>query len=99
MLGESFESFKLTEAWEWAKRKGNSKAVISMLQPFKLKCAEILVDFGFEKEAKKYIDNIRKCNGLKGKYNMYKSKILGSNIELECEVVGCVVAVDLKLTT
>jgi len=28
--------------------------------------------------------------------NMYKSKILGSNIELECEVVRCVVAVDLS---
>ena len=64
MTPGAIESFERTEALEWAKRKGNPNAAIIMLQNFKLKYACILADFGFEKEAKLYIDSIRKVTGL-----------------------------------
>jgi hypothetical protein len=64
MTKESWESYLKTEALEWAKRKGNPNAAITTLQPFKLKFASVLADFGFEQVAKHYVDSIRKCTGL-----------------------------------
>jgi hypothetical protein len=61
---ESWESILRTEAFEWAKRKGNPNAVITALQPFKLQYAMLLADYGFELAAKKYVDSVRKCTGL-----------------------------------
>jgi len=61
---ESCEAYLRTEALEWAKRKGNPNAVITTLQPFKMRYANLLADFGFEEIAMRYIDSIRKCTGL-----------------------------------
>ena len=61
---DSLEGYERLEALEWAKRKGNPHAVISTLQPLKLKYASILADHGFEKAAKAYVDSIRKCTGI-----------------------------------
>ena len=60
----SWEAYLRTEAYEWAKRKGNPNAVITTLQPFKLRYAILLADFGCEEIAKSYLDSIRKCTGL-----------------------------------
>eukprot|EP00559_Dactyliosolen_fragilissimus_P008136 CAMPEP_0184872466 /NCGR_PEP_ID=MMETSP0580-20130426/41303_1 /TAXON_ID=1118495 /ORGANISM="Dactyliosolen fragilissimus" /LENGTH=1076 /DNA_ID=CAMNT_0027375267 /DNA_START=19 /DNA_END=3250 /DNA_ORIENTATION=- len=67
MTNKGLESFARTEAFEWAKRKGNPHAAISAFQPFKLRYAMLMADYGFEKEAKKYVDNIRKYSGIKQK--------------------------------
>ena len=64
MTKEAWEAYLRTEALEWAKRKGNPNAVISTLQPFKLRYAILLADFGFEETAKLYVESIRKCTGL-----------------------------------
>lgn len=61
---ESLVGYERLEALEWAKRKGNPNAVISTLQPFKLKYAEILADHGLDGAAKEYVDSIRKCTGI-----------------------------------
>lgn len=63
---ESWEAYLRTEVFEWTKRKGNPNAVITALQPFKLQYAILLADFGFEAEAKAYIESVRKCTGLLG---------------------------------
>lgn len=64
MTNDSREAYLRTEAYEWAKRKGNPNAVITTLQPFKLRYATLLADYGFEEMAKSYLDSIRKCTGL-----------------------------------
>ena len=75
MTHEAIESFKRTEALEWAKRKGNPNAAIVMLQSFKLKYARVLADFGFEEEAKLHVDSIRKVTGLSiGESKISKNK-------------------------
>jgi len=61
---QGLESYKRTEAFEWSKQKGNPHATVVVFQPFKLRYAMLLADHGFEKEAKMYVDNIRKCTGL-----------------------------------
>ena len=61
---DSLEGYERTEALEWAKRKGNPHAVITTLQPFKLKYALILADRGLLNASKAYVDNIRKCTGI-----------------------------------
>ena len=60
----SWEAYLRTEAYEWAKRRGNPNAVITTLQPFKLRYAILLADFGFEEIGKAYLDSIRKCTRL-----------------------------------
>lgn len=64
MVQESLESYERTEAYEWAKRRGNPQAAIQALQPFKLKYAMLLADSGLEKEAVLYVQSIRQCAGL-----------------------------------
>lgn len=61
---EGTESFERTEAFEWAKRRGNPHAAVSVLQPFKLTYAKLLADYGFEEQALQYIETIRQCAGL-----------------------------------
>lgn len=61
---QGLESYKRTEAYEWSKRKGNPHATVAVFQPFKLRYAMLLADHGFEKDAKMYVDSIRKCTGL-----------------------------------
>jgi len=64
MTPEAIESFERTEAFEWAKRKGNRRALLPSLQPLKLRYAKLLADFGHEELALKYIMNIRTCTGI-----------------------------------
>ena len=55
---EGIEAYERTEAYEWAKRRGNPSALIKTLQPFKLQYAILLADLGFVDLAEKYLDNI-----------------------------------------
>ena len=64
MTHEAVQGYERTEAFEWAKRRGNPNAAIPALQPFKLKYAMLLADFGWEGRAKMYLDSIRLCTGL-----------------------------------
>jgi hypothetical protein len=64
MTEDSIEAFCRTEAFEWAKRRGNRNAAIQSMQPFKLQYAMLLCDMGFEKEAKSYLASIRQCLGV-----------------------------------
>ena len=64
MTPESIESFERTEALEWARRRGNKKTHIPVLQPFKYRYAEILSDLGYEDLAREYLLSIRSCIGL-----------------------------------
>jgi len=61
---QGLEGYKRTEAFEWSKRKGNPHATVAVFQPFKLRYAMLLADHGFDKDAKMYVDSIRKCTGL-----------------------------------
>lgn len=64
MTLEGVSSYERTEAYEWAKRRGNPNAAIPSLQPFKLMYAMLLADIGFEKHAQMYVRSIRQCCGL-----------------------------------
>ncbi|KAL7540536.1 hypothetical protein ACHAXR_010196 [Thalassiosira sp. AJA248-18] len=65
MTPSSIEAFERTEAFEWARRRcGNKKTHIPTLQPFKLRYAELLADFGREELAREYLLSIRSCIGL-----------------------------------
>jgi len=46
MTVEAVQAYERTEAFEWAKRRGNPNAAIPAVQPFKLKFAMLLADFG-----------------------------------------------------
>jgi hypothetical protein len=59
----SIIAMERTEAYEWSKRRGNHNAVIPSLQPFKLMYAMLLADYGFERSAFAYTQNIIKCMG------------------------------------
>lgn len=67
MTPQSIQSFERTEAFEWARRRGNRKTHIPSLQPFKLRYAELLADFGHEDLAREYLLSIRSCLGLNKK--------------------------------
>ena len=58
MTKEGIEAYGRTEAYEWAKRRGNPSALIKPLQPFKLQYAMLLADLGLVDLAKKYLENI-----------------------------------------
>ena len=47
MTKPGIDAYGRTEAYEWAKRRGNPSALIKALQPFKLQYAMILADLGF----------------------------------------------------
>jgi len=57
----AIDSFDRTEAYEWAKRRGNKNATIKSFQPFKVIFATTLVDFGFEEQATLFALGIRHC--------------------------------------
>lgn len=61
MTKTGIDAYGRTEAYEWAKRRGNPSALIKALQPFKLQYAMILADLGFIDLAKKYLENIFAC--------------------------------------
>jgi len=61
---EGIESYRKTEAFEWARRRGNPNAAIPALQPFKLRYAAILADCGMEKASLEYIKSIKICIGV-----------------------------------
>lgn len=73
MTPESIVSFERTEAFEWARRRGNRKTIIPTLQPFKLRYAELLADFGREDLAREYLLSVRSCIGLGGSEDGNKS--------------------------
>lgn len=54
-------AFARTEAYEWAKRRGNSSAVIQCLQPLKLIYAMLLADCGLKEAALEYAKSIAAC--------------------------------------
>lgn len=58
------DSFYRTEAYEWAKRRGNKNATIKSFQPFKVIFATSLVDFGFEDSARLFALGIRHCSDI-----------------------------------
>jgi hypothetical protein len=64
MTPEAIEAFERSEAFEWARRLGNKKSTFSSLQPFKLRYAELLADFGREELAREYLQSIRLCTGI-----------------------------------
>lgn len=64
MTPESIESFERTEAFEWARRRGNRRTCLPSFQPFKLRYAELLADFGHEDLAREYVLSIRKITGI-----------------------------------
>ena len=64
MTPQSIQSFERSEAFEWARRRGNRKTSIPSLQPFKLRYAELLADFGYEDLAREYLLSVRSCIGL-----------------------------------
>ncbi len=64
MTPQSIRSFELTEAFEWARRRGNRKTHIPSLQPFKVRYAELLADFGYEELAREYLLSVHSCIGL-----------------------------------
>ena len=64
MTPQSIQSFERTEAFEWARRRGNRNSHIPSLQPFKLRYAELLADFGREELARAYLLSIRSSIGI-----------------------------------
>ena len=64
MTPQSIQSFERTEAFEWARRRGNRNTHIPSLQPFKFRYAELLADFGHEELARNYLLSIRSSIGL-----------------------------------
>jgi hypothetical protein len=61
---ESLTAYERTEAYEWAKRKGNKNASLRSFQPFKLMYAMLLADFGQIERAKSFIESIRLSAGV-----------------------------------
>ena len=58
---ESMHAFNRTEAYEWAKRRGNAQATIQSLQPLKIVYATLLADYGFVDTARHYVASIFDC--------------------------------------
>jgi hypothetical protein len=65
MATTAIEAYDRTEAYEWAKRRGNKNAAIKSLQPFKVIFATLLTDFGLEDQARLYALGIRECSDIK----------------------------------
>ncbi|KAL7553127.1 hypothetical protein ACHAWF_016380, partial [Thalassiosira exigua] len=61
---EGIRAFERTEAFEWARRRGNRRTHIPGLQTFKLRYAELLADWGREGLAREYLLSVRSCIGL-----------------------------------
>ena len=54
----AIDSFQLTEAYEWAKRRGNYNASIRSLQVYKVVLAHQLCDFGFVEASRLYLESV-----------------------------------------
>lgn len=80
MTDIGIESFILTEAFEWAKRKGNPHAIISSLQPLKLLYSSILADLGYCEQALEFISSIKTCLMLDGVEKIQRKKKSSSSI-------------------
>jgi Sec23-binding domain of Sec16/WW domain len=65
---ESVTAFERTEAYEWAKRRGNPLATIHSLQSLKVMYAMLLADFGFVDAAKCYVDSVLHCMDVTREY-------------------------------
>lgn len=52
---EAIEAFDRTEAYEWAKRRGNKNATLTSFQPFKIIYAARLIDAELVEQAAQYI--------------------------------------------
>jgi hypothetical protein len=65
MATTAIEAYDRTEAYEWAKRRGNKNAAIKSLQPFKVIFATLLTDYGLEDQARLYALGIRDCSDIK----------------------------------
>jgi hypothetical protein len=61
MTDEAVIAYERTEAYEWAKRRGNKNAAIQSFQPFKLIYAMLLADFGLGDNARLVAQSIRQC--------------------------------------
>mmetsp|Transcript_11079 Transcript_11079/g.30605 ORF Transcript_11079/g.30605 Transcript_11079/m.30605 type:complete len:1124 (+) Transcript_11079:3-3374(+) len=59
----SIGAFLRTEAYEWAKRRGNPRANIKTLQAFTALYAVRLAEYGFVKEAANYAESVLECFG------------------------------------
>mmetsp|Transcript_15205 Transcript_15205/g.31354 ORF Transcript_15205/g.31354 Transcript_15205/m.31354 type:complete len:596 (-) Transcript_15205:105-1892(-) len=59
----SIDAFLRTEAYEWAKRRGNANANIKALQAFKALYAVRLVEYGFLEDAMGYAASALECLG------------------------------------
>ena len=75
---ESMKAFNRTEAYEWAKRRGNAHATIQSFQPLKVVYAMLLVDYGFVDAAKRYVDSIFGCMGINR--NEFESTVGNSSL-------------------
>lgn len=64
MTPEAIESFLCTEAFEWARRRGNRRTCLQSLQVFKLRYAELLADYGYVDLAREYVVSIRQLTGI-----------------------------------
>jgi hypothetical protein len=92
MTPEAIEAFERSEAFEWARRLGNKKSTFSSLQPFKLRYAELLADFGHEELAREYLLSIRLCTGigLDKKALSFNSSFIQLLRELDDRICGSV---------
>lgn len=75
MTAEGNDAYERTEAYEWAKRRGNKSAVIKTLQPFKLKYAMILADLGYVGLARKYLQSILVMCDLEGDSTRFDTSV------------------------
>jgi hypothetical protein len=64
MTPESIDGFLCTEAFEWARRKGNKRTFLHSFQQIKLRYAELLADFGYTELAREYVVTIRQVTGI-----------------------------------
>ena len=59
----SLKAFHRTEAYEWAKRRGNANATLKTLVAFKVLYAFRLVEYGFKTDALSYVVDAIECFG------------------------------------
>lgn len=59
----AIRALELTEAYEWAKRRGNRNATIRSLQAFKVAFAALVCDYGFVECARLYLESAIECLG------------------------------------
>lgn len=83
---EGVDAYARTEAYEWAKRRGNPNALIKPLRPLKLQYAMLLADLGFVDLAKKYFENI--VNDFPGRDVIMRAPSARLTVPEMCESIG-----------